>query len=239
MDAVRIAAAGMARDLSRMETISQNMANVLTPGYKQQLRIDDSFAAQLQVEKAQSASVTSTAQLVRVDPTSGTFRVTGRPTDIAIEGPGFFEVQLPSGTAYTRNGSMKLGLQGQLTNDAGTPFSGDAGLVTLANSPFSIDATGAIRQEGRVVNRLKVVRFEQSEQMVSLGGGLYGQGGAKIAGAATPTTLRTGFLENSNVNSTQEIVRMTETVRHFEAMQKIMQGYDESLEKTIRKLGEF
>jgi len=51
--------------------------------------------------------------------------------------------------------------------------------------------------------------------------------------------MRSGYQESSNVNSSQEMVRMTETVRHFEAMQKIMQGYGDSLDNSIKKLGEF
>ena len=58
-------------------------------------------------------------------------------------------------------------------------------------------------------------------------------------GNVTPPQLRAGYQENSNVNSAEEMVRLTETVRHFEAMQKAMQGYGEVYEQTLRKLGEF
>jgi flagellar basal body rod protein FlgG len=61
----------------------------------------------------------------------------------------------------------------------------------------------------------------------------------QVADPKTPSSLRTGFLETSNVSSPQEMVRLTETVRHFESLQRLVQGYDETLEKTIRKLGEF
>jgi flagellar basal-body rod protein FlgF len=240
VDAVRIAALGMARDLSRMETISQNMANVLTPGYKQQIRMDQAFGAQMQAaQSATSIEPAAPAAILRLDPTGGTLRVTGRPSDVAIEGEGFFEVQLPTGTAYTRNGAMKVGLNGQLTGEGGAVFAAESGAVTMTGTPFSIDANGAIRQDGKVLAHLKVVRFTDPGQMVALGGGMYAQGGASVLLAPATNTLRAGFLENSNVNSTQEMVRMTETVRHFESMQKIMQGVDETLEKTIRKLGEF
>jgi flagellar basal-body rod protein FlgF len=57
--------------------------------------------------------------------------------------------------------------------------------------------------------------------------------------AKTPSTLRAGFLESSYLSSPQEMVRLTETVRHFESLQRLVQGYDETLEKSMRKLGEF
>jgi flagellar basal-body rod protein FlgG len=61
---------------------------------------------------------------------------------------------------------------------------------------------------------------------------------AANAGSAADA-IRTGYLENSNVNSSHEMVSLAETVRHFEALTRIAQGYDDVLEKTIRKLGEF
>jgi flagellar basal body rod protein FlgG len=76
--------------------------------------------------------------------------------------------------------------------------------------------------------------------MVPSGNGLYLAVSAhQVQDVKTPSALRTGFLEDSNVSSPQEMVRLTETVRHFESLQRLVQGYDDTLEKTIRKLGEF
>lgn len=240
MDAVKIAAEGMARDLSKMEVISQNMANVTTSGYKKQIRIERPFASHLDAMRSpQQVLAESQSAEHRIDSGSGTLRATGRGSDIAIEGEGFFVLDMPGGAGYTRNGAMRVASTGQLVNDSNIAFLGDSGPIVLGNGPFSILADGSVRQDGRVAGRLKVVQFDQSAHMVALGGGVYSQGGATAAQSSKPHTVRAGFLENSNVNSTQEMVRMTETVRHFEAMQKVMQGYDETLEKTIRKLGEF
>ena len=74
--------------------------------------------------------------------------------------------------------------------------------------------------------------------MVKLEAGLYQQGSAQIAPADGEARVRQGYLENSNVDSTAEMVGLIESMRHFEAAQKIIQGYDDMLEKAIRKLGE-
>ncbi len=68
---------------------------------------------------------------------------------------------------------------------------------------------------------------------------MYGQGAARMENAAASGAVRVGYQENSNVNSPQEMIRLTETVRHFESMQKVMQGYEDVFEKAMRKLGEF
>jgi flagellar basal body rod protein FlgG len=91
-----------------------------------------------------------------------------------------------------------------------------------------------------VAGRLKLVQFDRAEGMVPSGNGIYLAGSAQqVSDTKMPSALRTGFLEGSNVSSPQEMVRLTETVRHFESLQRLVQGYDETLEKTIRKLGEF
>ena len=240
-----IASIGMQGDLARMESISHNTANVLTPGFKRQIAITPGFAAQVQQGVQQNAALTmqpSTAAAVQtvIDPSSGSLRHTGNYQDVAIEGPAFFEVSTPAGPAYTKAGSLRTDVQGRLVNLQDYPVMGIGGEIRLNNTPFTIAANGDVSQDGRVVGRLKLVQFEHAEGMVPTGNGIYLAGSAQQAhDIKTPSTLRTGFLEASNVSTPQEMVRLTETVRHFESLQKLVQGYDDTLEKTIRKLGEF
>jgi len=246
MDVMAVAASGMQHDLQRMETISQNMANVLTPGYKKQIVTGSSFAGQVDngLGRAAGGMVATGAYpavSLSIDPSAGTLRYTGNAQDVAIDGPDFFEIAGQDGPAYTRQGGFRTDVRGRLVNAAGLPVMGASGEIVLTGA-YAIDPNGDVRQGDRVVARLKMVRFANPEALVPLGGGAYGQGGARLAeqGAlGTPASVRVGYQENSNVSSPQEMVRLTETVRHFESLQKIMQGYDESLEKTIRKLGEF
>lgn len=239
MDVMAIAANGMQHDLLRMETISQNMANVLTPGYKKQVLVGSSFAQQVDSGLAQPAVATATVvPSLSIDAAPGTLRYTGNPQDVAIDGPEFFEVAGSEGPAYTRQGGFHTDVRGRLVGEHGMPVMGIGGEIVV-NGPYVIDANGDLRQGERVVAHLKMVRFANSDALAPQGSGLYGQGSARLATAAAAPSLRVGYQENSNVSSPQEMVRLTETVRHFEALQKIMQGYDDSLEKTIRKLGEF
>jgi flagellar basal body rod protein FlgG len=231
-----IAASGMQHDLDRMTAISQNMANARTPGYKRQIVVSPAFAQQVDEAMPQRAGG-SVLSAHSIDPSAATLRYTGSTQDIAIEGGEFFEVAGPQGLAYTRQSGFHTDARGRLVGEHGWPVMGSGGEIVLTG-PYTIEANGDVRQGDQVVARLKLTRFDNPSTLTPLGGGLYRQGGATMAEVAS-ARLRLGYQENSNVNSAQEMVRLTETVRHFEALQKIIQGYDDSLEKTIRKLGEF
>lgn len=224
----------MQNDLARLSTISQNIANVTTPGYKKQ--IASVFATHLDNVSAVRGEQRAPSS---IDTASGPLRPSTNPNDVAIEGDGFFELVTPQGPAFTRRGSLHVDADGVLVGAQGFPVSGGGGAVRLLNSPFSIAANGNIEQAGRVVAQLKIVHFDNASTLQAIGNGAYEQGAARLSAEAHPVRLRSGFLEGSNVSSPQEMVRLSETVRHFEALQRIVQGYDETLEKAIRKLGDF
>lgn len=242
MDLMTIASIGMQNDLLRLEGISQNLANVLTPGYKRQVTTGASFQVQLNTALGQPHSLSGanakTAQ-VSIDTSMGVLKYTGSKQDAAIQGDSFFEVVSPNGLAYTRQSSMHVDVSGRLVTAAGLPVMGIGGEITLTGAPFSIAANGDVLQGERIAGHLKRVKFENASDLVPLGNGIYEAGNAKMLDKQSAEPLRVGFQENSNVSSPQEMVRLTETVRHFESLQKIVQGYDDSLEKVIRKLGEF
>ena len=243
MDVMAIASIGMQGDLARMESISHNAANALTPGFKRQVPITAGFSVHLDsVQNARQLQLrqqTSEGTKVSIDAAAGPMRPTGNSHDVAIEGPSFFEIATPTGPAYTRQGSLHADMQGRLVTGQDMPIMGQAGEIRVTNTPLTIAANGDVTQDGRIVGRLKLVSFVQPRGLVPMGGGVYGAGTAQPQEAQGTSTLRAGFLEGSNVSTPQEMVRMTETVRHFESLQKLVQGYDEALEKTIRKLGDF
>jgi flagellar basal-body rod protein FlgF len=243
MDIMAIASAGMQGDLARMESISHNVANVLTPGFKRQVSLNTGFAIHLQGATtlvADSApSLVERSPAVVLDVSSGVMRYSGNPQDVVIEGNSFFEVASAAGTAYTKRGNLRADVQGRLVVGNGQPVMGQGGEIHVNNAPFSVRANGDIEQDGRVLGRLKMIDFAHPESLAPAGDGSYLTGAAQPQEARSPVSLRIGFLEGANVSSPQEMVRLTETVRHFESLQKVVQGYDDLLEKTIRKLGDF
>lgn len=244
MDVLAIAGIGMEADLARMENISQNSANALTSAYKRQVTTLPAFTVQVALaENARAGQIRSRsagAAVVSIDPGTGSMRPTGNAQDLAIEGPAFLEVVASAGLAYTKLGSLRVDTQGRLVTGQNLPVMGVGGEIRLANAPFSIAANGDVSQDGRIAGRLKLVTFDDPKRLQAAGASVYVAGEARIQDIVqSGSTLRTGFLEGSNVSTPQEMVHMTETVRHFEALQKLVQGYDGMLENSIRKLGEF
>lgn len=243
MDILTIASIGMQSDLARMEAISHNVANALTPGFKRQISLTSSFSAEIlaQASARQTRLHTDVSSTIatKIDPSSGSLRPTGNTQDVAIEGEGFLEVTVNGELRYTKQGNLRSSIDGRLVTGSGFPVVGLGGEVRVTNTPFTVSQSGEITQNGQVVGRVKLVGFDNSQSLLPQGGGLYAIGDAKVLAQAPVTSLKTGFLEVSNVSTQQEMVRLTETVRHFESLQKLVQGYDESLEKTIRKLGDF
>lgn len=242
MDPITVAAVGMQSDLQRLTTISQNLANVTTPGYKKQLMVTRAFDAvvgdMLAAQAGSGAPLTN--QELAMDMTAGTLRRTGNPLDIAIDGEGFFEIRTEQGLAYTRQGELHVDPRGRLVTAKGFPVMGLVGdILTNGNQPLTINDKGEVTQAGNLLGQLKLVRFDNPQAMTSLGNGLFAQAGAQFGDQGTVGTIRSGYQENSNVMSAHEMVQLTETLRHFESMQKLIQGYDELYEKAMRKLGDF
>jgi flagellar basal body rod protein FlgG len=241
MDLMVVAADAMRQDASRLQGIAQNLSNALTPGYKKQVASTQPFSAQFDAVSAagQPARAGLAPAQMRLDASAGTLRVTGAASDVAIDGDGFFELAHPSGPVYSRRGDFHVDSNGRLVGAQGLPVVGAGGEIRLTAEPFTIAANGDITQAGSVVAKLRTVRLAHAELLEPVGGGVYALGGATLDDVAAVPRLRIGYQENSNVDSAREMVGMTETVRHFESLQKLMQGYDEVLEKSIRKLGEF
>jgi flagellar basal body rod protein FlgG len=244
VDAVTIASISMQNDLQRLSSIAQNLANANTAGYKRQVTASRPFAAFLQdgnaVDGGNLSNIGNLGSPSNLDMRVGTLRQTGNNFDVAVEGEGFFEVDTGAEPAYARQGTMRVDGRGRLVTQQGLPLVGLDGDVRPNGGVLTIDAQGGVRQGERSLGQIKLVRFANPGRMAPLGNGLYTQGGAVLAEQSVkPGALRSGFLENSNVESAQEMVRLTETVRHFEAMQKVMQGYDDLFDTTLRKLGEF
>lgn len=194
------------------------------------------------VENARHLSLQSQAAApnsITLDPSTGSMRPTGNPQDVAIEGAAFFEVLTPDGPAYTKLGNLHADVQGRLVVGQNLPVLGAGGEIRVTNSPFSVAANGDLTQDGRNIGRLKMVTFAKPQSLVPQGGGVYLAKTEQLQDARGVASLRAGFLEGSNVNTPQEMVRLTETVRHFESLARLVQGYDDTLEKTIRKLGEY
>jgi flagellar basal-body rod protein FlgG len=172
----------------------------------------------------------------------GDFRVTSVKTDVAIDGKGFFEVQLPNGaSAYTRDGEFHIDAQGQLVTKEGYRVMGDGGPIALDlnnHTELSISATGEISQGLDLKGRLKLTEFGNTKELTRLSGGYFmAEKPEANAVASVASTVRQGVLEQSNTSTVVEMANLMTAMRTFEANQRMAQIHDERVGKTIAELG--
>lgn len=239
----------MQADAARLEHVAMNLANVLTPGYRRHVALQAPIAASFGAQMANAAAAAPDPSAAAVAPVrlqldlrAGTLRQTGRALDLALAGPGYFEVRTADGVAYTRNGSLRIDAAGRLVTQQGLPVLGEGGEVRLPADDPVVTATGAVlasgASQGAPLAQLRLVEFDPAVGLQPAGDGLFTPEAGALARTAGHAQVRQGWLENANVAPAAEMIQLVRTLRHFEAMQKVMQGHDELLGTAIRKLGE-
>lgn len=250
-DILAVALYAMQDDMARLNGVATNLANLSTPGYKRQVPVSAGFGAMVAGLSADAsgmsggtgatggiAQASTAASVQRIDPRPGTLKRTGAPLDFAINSEGFFEVATQSGPAYTRKGNFHVDARGRLVTEQGDPVMGKGGEIVLTGSHPVVDAAGNVTEDGRPVAQLRVVSFERADRLSPMGYGMYAANGSGTAMQDVDLQVRQGYLENANVTNMQEMVQLMQTMRHFESMQKVAQGYDDMLGNAIRKLSE-
>jgi flagellar basal-body rod protein FlgG len=236
----------MQNDMRQVEHVAMNLANTLTPGYKRQVAAPLSFSALVEQGAAPAASLAgrqADAARTYVDVRPGALKHTANSLDLAIDGQGYFEIATAQGPAYTRKGDFHVDERGRLVTAQGQAVMGNGGEILLSGAKPRIDRNGNIFDAGDPnaklpVAQIKLVRFEDTGPMASLGNGLLAPGGGMVQLGTSDIHLQQGYLEGSNVSTQQEMVQLMESTRHFESMQKAIQGYDEAVDTAIRKLGD-
>jgi len=238
------AAAAMNANSRWQEVISENLSAGGVPGFKRQELPFSAIQAGMQPSpqfgSAQSFSLPISTPVTNFS--QGELRVTKSPTDFAIEGDAFFEVQLPDGShAFTRDGEFKLGPQGQLLTKQGFSVLNESG--PLRFNPAQADAiqvapTGEIHQGVDAKGTLKLATFADPRALTPLGDGLFL---AKAPQAqpqpAVGCLVRQGFTEASNTSSLTEMSNLIMAMRGYEANQKVIQTQDERMGRAISELG--
>ncbi len=237
------AASALSANARWQEVISENLSAASVPGFK---RTEMSFASMESGLMPPDAAKGQKFVLPRASTSTvfspGEFQPTGNPTNAAIDGRGFFEVQMPGGeSAYTRDGSFSISATGQLVTKEGYTVVGDGGSIQFdRNTPgeFSISKDGTVSKGIDARGRLKVVDFNDTALLNPAGGGYWkaDKPGIKVQDIQNPS-VRGGFVENSNTSAVGEMVSMIHAMRLFEANQKVIQAQDERMGKTISELG--
>jgi flagellar basal-body rod protein FlgG len=251
---MRAAATGMMAQQTRIEVISNNLANVNTTGFKRsRAKFEDLLYRTVQgpqtVQDGQAQSLpeiqvgrgTRLSAVLRVD-TQGPLEQTGRPMDIAIEGEGLLQVRLPDGTiGYTRDGGLMISDQGSVTTSSGygiipdVRIPPDARALTISSGGI-ISVMGGDGSTSIELGRIELARFTNPAGMRALGQNLYAEtpaSGQPIVGFPQDPGMGRivqGSLEGSNVEIVQEMVDMITAMRAYEINSKAVQSSEELAE---------
>lgn len=233
LDAITASHIAMLQDKAKLESISQNVANMQTPGYKRELTENIGFDEQLQ---AQMTTVTQQLQH-STQYSQGAFTQSRLPNELALAGDGYFEVQTSEGVFYTRRGDFHVNEQGELATPTGAKLLGKGGILRVDDNPFTIDSNGNLLIDNHKVEQVSIVRFSNPQALNYLGQGLYTSEDSPLPANDTTRVLQ-GFIEQSNVKSIDEMLEMIKTSRHFESSQRVMRVADELMSTAIHQLGE-
>ena len=234
---------GLKAQSDALEILSNNLANSIPLLSKKKTR---SIPTSIQSAGAsqQTADLNGTInQSIRVgsvvNSAEGSLSATNRDLDIAIEGNGFLVVNTPRGIRYTRNGNLNLNAQSVLVASDGSPVIGASGKpITLGPGKISIGESGDVFLDKTQVDRLKIVSFDDLSALKKEGSSLFISRADRSLEKSSDAKIKSGYLEQSNVNPVSSIVRMVEILRHFEAIQKsINLVMNDINSKAIEKLG--
>jgi len=250
-----IAKTGLDAQQTQLDVISNNLANVSTNGFKRSRAVfEDLLYQNLRQPGAQSSQTTivpaglqlgtgvrpvATARMF----TQGNLQQTGNNLDVAINGQGFFHVQMPDGTVgYTRDGSFHRDANGVMVTSNGYPLQPS---ITLPANALSVtigsDGTVGVTVPGSAavqnVGTLQLANFVNPGGLQPLGQNLYSETAASgspqtgVAGTNGMGVLNQGYVETSNVNVVEEMVSMIQTQRAYEINSKAIQTSDQMLQR--------
>ncbi len=246
---------GMLNEQHRMDTLTNNLANASTVGYKKEGATSQSFSDLLTVKiKDASVGIRNVQPLGYNNPgvkigenytdfSQGSFRITDNTYDLALSGNGFFTVEFTNkagetSTMYTRAGQFTLTREGYLVTTEGDYVlsTNNTRIQVDTLKDTVIDEGGTIYQDGRAVATIRLTDFEDYNYLEKYGESYYRPvEGATFAPA--DAEVHSGYLEMANMQVVSEMVNLIAVTRAYESNQKVIQTYDSSLEIAVNQLG--
>ncbi|MBA4492228.1 flagellar basal-body rod protein FlgG [Paracoccus sp. S1E-3] len=259
MKALQIAATGMSAQQTRVDVISNNLANMSTTGYNaRRAEFADLHYQQVvrpgTISAADGTVIPAGIQLglgarptaVTVNIAQGTLSATGGDLDLAIDGFGYLEVTMPSGSSgYTRDGALKRSPDGQIVTSDGYPV---APGITIPDETRSvaINADGEVyayfdgRVEPELLGQLTLAGFTNEKGLEAIGSNLFletnasGPALVSLPGQEGLGTVRQGYLEESSVDPVREITELIKAQRGYELNAKVITAADQMLGATVQ-----
>lgn len=232
------------RLMKAQEMTANNMANLNTPGFKADKLFYHSFK-----EMVNGEEVSKVVPRQTINMEQGNFEATGNPYDLAIEGKGFFKVELDGVELLTRNGRFHPDSDGFLVNDQGASLMGSGGPVMIPNFEqtgnaendyrLEISSDGSILLNDKVHDKIELATVEKIETLQRHSSGYFMVPDGVELIIDEDSIVRQGFYEAGNVNPLKELTEMMTNATLFESQQKVITTTDELLSRATNSLGKF
>lgn len=219
----------------RLETVTQDLANVNTAGYKGERLV---FREMLEAPPQQDEHIGGQVMIVdqRTDLSGGDIRHTGNPLDMALMGDGFFAVQTPQGVRYARQGVFNLSANNLVVTPAGEPLLGEGGPIRVDGKKVDITPDGVVLVDGEEVDRLKLVQAKDPRRLAREGNTFFRIADEDVQPAKDVQVVQ-GSLEDANVNPIEAMTALIDIQRQFEAYERAMRTMDGVTEKAVNEAG--
>jgi len=222
----------------RVKSLTNNMVNAETPGFKKSIVVEKAFPIWLQeyqdkVYSKSGAGMIPEVSGVYYDQSSGSVNRTGGSTDFAISGDGYFVVATKWGPGYTRDGRFKLDKDGNLISVAGNhPLMGQNGQITVVpGSKIDVLENGEIKSDGISVNKLRIITCDNPNKLELVSGSIYklaSNDESMIKDVDSPKIVQ-GYVEGSNISIINEMMELIYLNRAYNVNTKIIQVRDSAL----------
>jgi flagellar basal-body rod protein FlgG len=229
-----------------METITNNITNADTTGYKKENLVAHSFDA-VMIERINDngnparppevGPLTFGTQIdqVYIDYSSGGLEETGRTTDMALVGDAFFVLDTPNGERYTRAGAFLVDREGYIIDAEGNYLLGSNGRIYAGGDEFAVDDAGNVSIDVVYSDTIRTASFADNATLRKQGSSVFYATEEPVA--AGSYAVKQGFLENSNVEIAREMVDMITVYRTYETNQRMLTMVDEIVGKAVNDIG--
>lgn len=207
----------MVRAQKSVDVVSNNIANMNSCGFKRQLDVQR-----------------DRLEATYIDPSQGALQVTGNDSDLALRGNTYFTIRNGANVFYTRDGHFKLNEKNQLVNGKGDYVLGKKGIITINNRNMTVDGSGNVYDGTEKVDTLLLAEPQPDSRIVTLGNGMMN---FRAKPATGQNLVQSGTLEDSNVNSLNEMVRMMELMKNFDIGQRFVKMQDALMGKISTEVG--
>lgn len=211
----------LANDVRSLSAISHNVANINTPGFRGVRSVPDF---------GESAGLRNV-----LDQQDGGLSQTGRSLDLALRGPGFFVVDRDGTALLARSGALHVDAEGSLVTVQGDRVIGQTGSIDASVASLRVDQRGGLWNGEQSLGQLQIATVPDPTGLRTVQGGAYAYDGE--LGEWNGSVMQ-GALERANVDAAEETIRLMETTRHAESVQRAISIYDKAMDVGINQLGD-